>query len=80
MEVLSSEVKIVFGQYIVIREIVNMPNNIQGFISESDDGWYNIYINASLSKDKKESVFNHELKHILSNDINNDLNILAIEQ
>lgn len=77
MEIISTEI---LNNSIVIRQIKDMPNNIQGFVAESDDGWYNIYINASLSKDKKESVFNHELKHILSDDINNDLNILAIEQ
>jgi hypothetical protein len=66
-----------------MREIIirytDMPCGLRGFVREDSEGDYNIYINARLSYDVQHDTVEHELRHIMNHDLDNELEICEIE-
>jgi Zn-dependent peptidase ImmA (M78 family) len=58
--------------YSVVIRFVDIPMAIHGYVRESADGIFNVYINANLSTEKKIEAIIHELKHILLNHLHDD--------
>ena len=65
------------GEYAV--RMVNLPGDVRGVVRLSEDGFANIYINDSLSPDARRKAFDHERKHIESDDFYNSKPLRDIE-
>lgn len=47
---------------------MDMPYKVKGITVKDDTGFYNVYINARLSKEVQDQATRHELTHITRND------------
>ena len=61
-----------------IREI-KMPLTIRAFTLPDANGYFNIYLNESLSPEAKEKALRHERNHIIKNDFSSPLPARLIE-
>jgi hypothetical protein len=66
------------GQDYVVR-LVDLPVTVRAFTTIDNDGMYNIYVSASLSKDAQIASFRHEVGHIIRNDFFNRTDIRIVE-
>lgn len=66
-----------FSDYIV--RYINLPSSIEGITVVDEDGFYNIYINKSLSFESRKRVVAHELGHVSRDDFLSDTDICRIE-
>ena len=57
---------------------INLPLTIRGMTACSE-GFYNVYINASLSFEEQQKAIKHELTHIKRDDFYSDDPIEKIE-
>jgi hypothetical protein len=64
---------------IVVR-LMDLPYSIRGFVVESPDGFYNVYLNARYCYDQNTLTMVHELKHIRNGDLNSILSAHEIER
>lgn len=48
---------------------VDMPYSVTSNVVENEDGTYTIYINSRLSYEKQREGYEHEIRHILRNDL-----------
>ena len=66
------------GEYI-IRVVDNMPDGSKGCVIYDEEGFANVYINAALSNVGQHDAADHEMIHIINDDINNDDDIRVVE-
>ena len=59
--------------------VVDMPVSVGGFVTESPDGFLNIYINARHTSAKQHKSFRHELTHGENDDLHSDEPLAVIE-
>lgn len=59
--------------------MIPLPPGVNSMVTESPDGWQNIYINTSLSFIDQKQALKHELDHIAEDDFNNTRSIRDIE-
>lgn len=52
----------------VIIRLTKLPAAVDGFTSPSVDGCYNVYINQSLTVERRRRTLRHELDHIERDD------------
>lgn len=64
----------------ILIRIIDLPLCTKGVTVPSDDGFYNIYINAKYSKAQQGKILEHELKHIEHFDFDNFDPIRFIEE
>lgn len=64
----------------IIVRIINLPLLVKGVTIPSNDGIFNIYINALYSHDAQKKILEHELKHIKNFDFDNYEDIKFIEK
>ena len=62
----------------VVR-LIDLPVDVGGFITESPDGWRNIYINARYSNDGRREALRHELRHAENEDLHSEEDVAVIE-
>ena len=63
---------------IVVR-LIDMDPQIRGFIKESPDGFYNIYINSCLCHEAQRDTYRHELEHIKKNHLSSSRWVMDLE-
>jgi Zn-dependent peptidase ImmA (M78 family) len=63
----------------VIR-IIPLPDKVNGFVTYDDENRANIYINSNLDRESQRKTVLHELRHVLENDVSNDVGIQQVEQ
>ena len=66
------------GEFRVL--LVDMPPCAKACVIYDDDDFANVYINAHLSHEQQIKEFRHELRHILRDDIHNNMSIRDIER
>ncbi len=49
---------------------IPLPTTLKGITVEDSSGFYNIYINDSLSYEEQQKAIQHELSHVTGNDFN----------
>ena len=49
---------------------IPLPTTLKGITVEDSSGFYNIYINDSLSYEEQQKAIRHELSHVTGNDFN----------
>ena len=62
----------------VVR-LIDLPPDVGGFITESPDGYRNIYINARYSDDGRREALRHELRHADADDLHSSEPVAVIE-
>lgn len=65
------------GEYLV--RVVDLPDGSRGFVLYDDDDFANVYVNAHLNDVMQHMASDHEMKHIINDDIHNDDDIRVIE-
>ena len=59
--------------------LLDMPDDVGGFITESPDGFLNIYINARHSREGQRRSCRHELRHAEHDDLHSTELLEVIE-
>lgn len=59
--------------------IVRFPVPVPGFVTINSDGTYSMYLNAELFFEQRLDAYEHELWHIISDDLYGDKDIRNIE-
>ncbi len=57
----------------------NMPYTTKGMTIEDADGFFNIYINASLSAAEQEAAIRHEIRHLERKDFDTEKSLREAE-
>lgn len=65
------------GEYTI--RLVDLPVAAHGFVTYDDDDFANIYINARLSHDMQRETAEHEIDHVINDDIHSEADIRTIE-
>lgn len=63
---------------IVVR-IIDMDPRVKGFVKESPDGFYNIYINSCLCHEAQVETYQHELEHIERDHLSSCRGVMDLE-
>ncbi|WP_337519148.1 hypothetical protein [Anaerotignum faecicola] len=58
---------------------IDMPSVTKGMTIEDSDGFFNIYINASLSAAEQEEAIRHEIRHLDRKDFDTEKSLLEAE-
>lgn len=58
---------------------IDMPSVTKGMTIEDADGFFNIYINASLSAAEQEEAIKHEIRHLERKDFDTEKSLLEAE-
>lgn len=59
--------------------LVKLPATIHGAVRLDQDGFPSIYINNDLSPKAKKTAFEHEMRHIINDDLYNSKTIQEVE-
>ena len=59
--------------------LVDLPSRVGGMVSMDDEGFYNIYLNARLTRERQREALRHELDHIADDDLYNTRPIEVVE-
>ena len=59
--------------------LMDLPEGVGGFVTESPDGFLNIYLNARHSWHGQRRSFRHELRHAEEDDLHSDEPLAIIE-
>ena len=59
--------------------LLDLPEGVGGFVTESPDGFLNIYINARHTSAKQKKTFRHEMTHGENDDLHSDEPLAVIE-
>ena len=59
--------------------LIDLPPSVGGFVTESPDGFQNIYINARHGLNAQHESFRHELTHIDNDDLHSVEDIRTVE-
>lgn len=59
--------------------LLDLPEGVGGFVTESPDGFLNIYINARHGWHGQRRSFRHELRHAEEDDLHSDEPLAVIE-
>jgi len=59
--------------------LVDLPPRVGGMVSMDEEGFYNVYINSRLTRERQREALRHELDHIAGDDLYNTQPIEAVE-
>ena len=65
------------GEFIV--RLLDLPDHARGFVVYDDDGFANVYINARLMPQGRQKAAEHEIRHILNDDMYSSEDIRTVE-
>lgn len=65
------------GEYII--RVMDMPECLNGMVKYDENDFANIYVNAKLNAEARQKAADHELTHVINDDIHNDDPIEVIE-
>ena len=65
------------GEYTI--RVVDMPLTSPGFVMYDNDDHANIYLNAHYNRETNENTADHEMVHVINDDIHNDDPIELVE-
>lgn len=58
---------------------IPLPTTLKGITVEDSSGFYNIYINSSLSYEEQQKAIKHEISHVTGNDFNAQKPLYMVE-
>lgn len=59
--------------------LIDLPYSIGAMVTEDEDGYASIYLNARYTAERQRKCLQHELKHLENDDIYNRAGIRTIE-
>lgn len=59
--------------------LVDLPPRVGGLVSMDEEGFYNVYINSRLTRERQREALRHELDHIAEDDLYNTRPIEVVE-
>lgn len=59
--------------------VLQLPDGVQGAIRLNSDNTYSIYINPDYDKNSQIDTYEHELWHIIHDDLYGEKNIVDVE-
>lgn len=62
-----------------IVRLVDLPYTVRGMVSDDGSGFYNIYLNARMTREMNQKSFAHEIAHLVNDDFTNDRPIRLVE-
>lgn len=65
------------GEYLI--RVMDLPDGSRGFVLYDDDDFANVYVNARLNDVARKKAADHEMEHVINDDIHNDDDIRAVE-
>ena len=65
------------GEYII--RVMDMPECLNGMVKYDENDFANVYVNAKLNAEARQKAADHELTHVINDDIHNDDPIEVIE-
>ena len=65
------------GEYII--RVMDMPECLNGMVKYDESDFANIYVNAKLNAEARQKAADHELTHVINDDIHNSDPIEVIE-
>lgn len=65
------------GEYII--RVMDMPECLNGMVKYDENDFANVYVNAKLNAEARQKAADHELTHVINDDIHNDAPIEVIE-
>lgn len=65
------------GEYII--RVMDMPECLNGMVKYDENDFANIYVNAKLNAEARQKAADHELTHVINDDIHNSDPIEVIE-
>lgn len=65
------------GEYII--RVMDMPECLNGMVKYDENDFANVYVNAKLNAEERQKAADHELTHVINDDIHNDDPIEVIE-
>ena len=65
------------GDFVV--RVVPFPGSVRGALRVDSENFGNIYINDALSPDARRRAFEHEVRHLLREDLFSDAPIEEVE-
>lgn len=66
------------GDFIV--RVVNLPGDVHGALRVDSENFGNIYINDALCPEARRRAFDHEIRHLLREDLFSDAPIEEVEK
>lgn len=64
----------------VFVHLLDLPEEIEGFVRHNEDDSYSVVLNAKSSRSRQEYTLLHELKHIRHRDFDNTDDVMEIEK
>ena len=65
------------GEYVI--RVMDLPVSSKGFVIYDDDDFANVYINARMNNETQHIASDHEIDHMIYDDIHNNDDIRTIE-
>ena len=65
------------GEYAV--RVMDLPEGSKGFVIWDDEDFANVYVNARLSRAEQIKAAEHELDHVINDDIHSSADIRTVE-
>ena len=65
------------GEYII--RVMDMPECLNGMVKYDENDFANVYVNAKLNAEARQKAADHELTHVINDDIHNSDPIEVIE-
>jgi len=65
------------GEYIV--RVIDTPDCAHGFVIYDDDDFANVYVNARLNRESQRDAADHEMTHVINDDIHSAEGIRTVE-
>ena len=60
--------------------VVDFPSaKLGGVVTPNDDGTYSVYINSRLDSAHQRRAYEHEVRHIINEDLHGELDISTVE-
>lgn len=63
----------------IIVRLIDLPDSVHGFMSQSPDGYYNVYINKNLTYEQRQEALSHEVDHVIAHDLCSGLQLTEVE-
>lgn len=64
----------------IFLRYIRLPHNVKGLTVQDEEGRYNIYLNARLTREAHIETIQHEIEHIDNNDFSRLEHVKDIEK
>ena len=59
--------------------MLRLPDNVRGAVRLNSDGTFSVYLNPDYSREDQIDTYEHELWHIIRDDLVGEIDVLTLE-